>query len=518
MRLTRVLFRLLAVFLVSCRTPPPVIAPDLRSAEALRAADALVNAGCLDCLIEAYDAYRALETRPAVAPQANRGAYQSAALIAIRERELGLEDGGYLASARERLRGRSEAEAASDAHVLEIIDTLPGLVSRGQVPSDQDIARRRTALSRRDEFREFLSARADSDPLSAYVWVSFNCGFPVSRPGEDEGVEPWLQAAPQWRPTALLTFRAATCRTLDVPSLRRLVESNPRFAEVTYFIGLVATQEGRLDDGLAEWLRAYAWRSRWATLTHAMAEAYLTLDEDERALDFFEQTLAVPPVTPAALLGRARALTYLERYQESLAVVDQLLAMEQWYPGDARYWRALNETQLERYDAAWDDVELAARLLVNADVPKLAGIIAYRRGQRDVARAKFEEAWRRNGADCEIGVHLSIVLSDQRVWADALSALNRTGACLDRAEAQLHREIERIRVSDDPPARRAKQIADREARIATGARLLVTVWFNAAVASFYSARMDDARQFAARVLDDAEFGTRAQALLARIPH
>jgi hypothetical protein len=28
--------------------------------------------------------------------------------------------------------------------------------------------------------------------------------------------------------------------------------------------------------------------------------------------------------------------------------------------GDARYWRALNEVQLERHDEAWTDIELAA--------------------------------------------------------------------------------------------------------------------------------------------------------------
>src|SRR5690242_21908050 len=47
--------------------------------------------------------------------------------------------------------------------------------------------------------------------------------------------------------------------------------------------------------------------------------------------------------------------------------------------GDARYWRALNEAQLERFDAAWADIEESAKLMINADVPKLAGLIAYRR-------------------------------------------------------------------------------------------------------------------------------------------
>lgn len=517
-RRTEFLIAISAVLGWACRTPVPATAPDFR-AETFLTADALVEAGCLECLTEAYGLYRSLEASPNTTQRATRGAYRSALLIAVRERELGLEESGHLALARESARRSPDGERASDGLALEIVETLPSSVTRGEVPSEQDIARRRAATNRREEFLTFLRERADSDPLLAYVWVSFNCSSPAGRPdASDEEIEDWLSATPRWRNTALLAFRAATCRGIDALALRRLAEREPRFVEVSYFTGLMATQEGRLDDGLADWLPAAEWRPRWPRLTQAIAEAYLTLDEDEQALAFFGRTLAVPPVMPSALLGKARALTYLQRYEESLGVIAELLAMEQWYVGDAWYWRALNETQLERYDAAWEDVERAARLLVNADVPKLAGIIAYRRGQRDVARAKFEEAWRRNGADCEIGVHLSIVLSDQRTWTDALTALNRTASCLHAAENTLQREIERVRSSSESPVRRAKRVADLEQGIGTGRRLLATVWFNAAVASFYSAQMDEARQFATRVVDDVEFGARAQALLARIPH
>ena len=71
-------------------------------------------------------------------------------------------------------------------------------------------------------------------------------------------------------------------------------------------------------------------------------------------------------------------MTYLGKAVEAIATADQLLR-ENWHPGEARYWRALNESQLDRLDEAWTDVEDAAKLLINSDVPKLAGIIAYRR-------------------------------------------------------------------------------------------------------------------------------------------
>ena len=48
-------------------------------------------------------------------------------------------------------------------------------------------------------------------------------------------------------------------------------------------------------------------------------------------------------------------------------------------PGDAYYWRAANELEMDRLDAAWTDIEAADKAMVNSDVPKLAGIIEMRR-------------------------------------------------------------------------------------------------------------------------------------------
>ena len=59
---------------------------------------------------------------------------------------------------------------------------------------------------------------------------------------------------------------------------------------------------------------------------------------------------------------------------------------------------------------AWDDVETAAKFVRNAGVPKLAGIIAYRRKQLDVARAKFEESYKIGRDDCETGFYLGCVV------------------------------------------------------------------------------------------------------------
>ena len=128
-------------------------------------------------------------------------------------------------------------------------------------------------------------------------------------------------------------------------------------------------------------------------------------------------------------------MTYLEQHEPAIVAADQLIG-EGWLPGDAYYWKALNETQLGRLEAAWVDIEKADKLLINDQVPKLAGTIAYRRMELDVARSRFEEARRRNPNDCETGFYLGIVLDDQRVWDRTADVFVATARCLEHAEQE----------------------------------------------------------------------------------
>jgi tetratricopeptide (TPR) repeat protein len=176
----------------------------------------------------------------------------------------------------------------------------------------------------------------------------------------------------------------------------------------------------------------------------------------------------------------------------------------------------VNEVQLERHDEAWYDIERAAALITNAEVPKLAGVIAVRRGQLPVARAKFEEAHRLNGADCETSFYLATVLAEQREWAASVDGFVTTAGCLDRAQEDLRAEIARLRAPGTAPARQARQIARREQQLAANLRMQATSWFNTAAGCFNLKRLDEARQYAERVSDDPQFADRARDLLARI--
>src|SRR5687768_16466680 len=96
---------LLCLAVVACapRSVTSVAAPTVPAR--LTAAEALVRAGCFACLAAAHQDYDALRAHPLVRDRATIGAIRTAALLAIRQRELGMADTGYLARARDLVAG-----------------------------------------------------------------------------------------------------------------------------------------------------------------------------------------------------------------------------------------------------------------------------------------------------------------------------------------------------------------------------------------------------------------------------
>jgi tetratricopeptide (TPR) repeat protein len=486
--------------------------PDMQGPARIAAADALVKAGCFECLLDAHKEYDALRSVRVVADAAAAGAVRTAVLLAIRERELGIEDSGYLTRARELTVFAAPSLQPALTALIEIADTLPTRGAARQVNDDIELSRMQAAYRNREAWTDGLRAGADEDPLTSYLWLGFNCAYV---PAGQQAVDEWVKQLPVWRDTPLIAFKAATCRSGDRASIEHLLEADARFHEINYFLAQIAAFTGNIDEAIDRLQRAYRWRPRWPAVTHLLANDYLALEEFDQAVDFFDRTLEMVSDFAEARLGKVRALTYAGRHEEALAAVDPLLA-GRWLVGDARYWRALNEAQLNRNEEAWSDIELAARLLVNAEVPKLAGIVAYRLKQIDVSRAKFEESLGRNRLDCETSHYLGTVLAEQASWSRASEVLVETDRCLENAERELRAEIAALESSTVALERRQRQIAKRERKIASGRRMMATSWFNIAIASYNLSRWTDARQYAEKVSADEQFGERARELLTRL--
>jgi tetratricopeptide (TPR) repeat protein len=499
---------------VPARVAP--VDPSIAARATLAAADALVRAGCFDCLADALERYESVRGIPLIGAAATAGAVRASALLALRERELGTTDSGYLEKARALAAGPGGpgASVGSDVNVMPLLDLIaivPWRAGSGRSGApDQPV----TIYQNRTQRIEMLRPLAARDELAAYVWLAYACETSSGRVEKRELVAP-IDAMRPMSDIPLLVFKQAICLGIDVPSVEALLEREPRFAELSFFRGLAAGASRKLEEADARFREAYAWRSTWPAATIALGNLAMTAEEFASALEFYNTTLALAPSYPEALLGKLRALTYLARHDDAIGVAGELLALAR-YPGDAYYWRAFNELQLERLDAAWEDIESSDRVMVNSDVPKLAGIIEMRRRVLDVARQKLEVSRQRNPSDCETSYYLHLVLADQARWAGVVDVAVGTAGCLDDAEAYARQEIARIAASSIPEARKAHQIARREQQVATAARMRATCWFNAAVADFNLSKPEDARRFAEKVETDEQFGVRARDLLVRL--
>ncbi|HZT78563.1 MAG TPA: hypothetical protein VFA27_18075 [Vicinamibacterales bacterium] len=495
-------------------TRRPALTPGPSPAR-LAAADAELRAGCLDCLIAAYEQYTSLRGTPGAEPAATAGAIRAAVLVALRERELGMIDDGYGAKARELITANEQVSPALAA-LPDIADTLPA--SRGgighAVSTDAALERLRALRQHRDAWLALLRNAAHDEVAAAYVWVAVACDAvdaPMLAPTEIFDVASAFAGAP------LVVYREALCRRTDVPTLESILAADPRFVETAYSIGFaaLAARPPQLDEADQWFRRAYAWRPKWPSLTLAMGGVALSGEEFERARGLYEETLALEPHSGDAMFGDLRALTYAGAPQEAIAMADRMIA-DRWSVGDARYWRAFNELQLSRLDEAWQDVEDAARTLIDAQVPKLAGLIAYRRQQLDVAIARFTTSFERNPLDCETRFYLGVVHADRQHWPQTADALAGAAECFQNAEIGLTEEIARIRASTLADDRKARQIARREQQVADGRRRIAASWFDIAVADYSLSKRDEARAFAEKVSGDEQFGERARALLARM--
>lgn len=508
---------LLAAGCARTRVPPAPAAPDVSGR--LSKADALTRVGCLDCLEEAlgeYEEVRALANlRATDLEAAATGAIRTALLLELRQRELGMADDGYLRRAQELIGDRPDREAAFAPH-LYTIDSIPRRLARFNLATGPDALQRMQHL--RANFPALLDerrAQADADPLAAYSWLAFYCTHSGSQ--EDRSLATLHGPLVQLRDAPIVAYRTATCLSPEVETLTALLERQPRYVEITHWLAESALARTQIEEAERLFTIAFKWRPRWPAVTAALGNVLFAFEENERALEFFERTLALAPDHPEALIGRIKALSLLGRPKEAFAAIDGILAGDtRVSPGEAFYWRAWNFTQISDLDMAWVAIEEANKLWVNSEVLKLGGIIAYRRLQRPTARERFEAASKLVPEDCETSYLLGNVHAEMRDWPLTSTIFARTATCIESARDGLRKEIAAIEASTWDPERKKRQIARREAQISGAARMLVTSWFNIAVSNFNLGSRDEARRYAERVVDDEQFAERARDILKRL--
>jgi tetratricopeptide (TPR) repeat protein len=487
--------------------------PGIALTAELAKADALVAEGCYACLSDALATYERVAAG-GDAPAAGLRAVDTALLLALRERELGLGRARSLEHAVELAAHQPPPHDISlFQSVVEVQAWHAYGVSKEQI--DQSMGPLMTMHSTWPGWRARLAPGAARDFVGAYHLLSLDCTARGLL--RDAGVEPWVP--PSGAPP-LLRFRAAVCpSTVDGPALDKLLDDDPRWAEAHFFLGEMALGKGTVrtaEKHLVEALKAIP------ELTAArvmLGHVYLASEEFQLARDAYRQANAAVPGQREAMLGEVKSLSALGRHEEAILILDAMERLGTWYMGEMYYWRAWNRYHLTQYDAANDDVLASrSRMPMDGQVDKLAGFIAIARNEVPRAETEFRSAviHIEGGSDCDATYFLGSTQVMQRKWADAVPNFEKAEACYARAQQSLRARIKDIRGSDLPDDRQDVLVAAREKDIAAARLQEARSCYNAAVAYANLGDAAKARPFAERALTHPQMKPLAEQLLARL--
>ena len=446
----------------ACASRPLVLAPPDSSpaVEPLPDPEALLARGCFTCLERAF----------AVARERNLDAvaFEAAALLVLRTKELGMAPGRWGAAARDLAVGDPDRQA-----VMEIVEALPADPFSGAdaVPEAQVRTRFRPD-ARLPHWLSLVEASHASSLLRLYLQLALTCASDrdtVATVATIAGTAPEpVRAAP------LIQYRVGICSNAQADTLRTVRGTAADFVDADYALGRYAMQVrgyADVDEALRRLGSAAAAFPESPAIATVKGNIHQTLEAWPEALAAYDAALLLAPEHPDARLGRIVSLSHLGRHQEAIAAASQLVDAGRWFVGQALYWRAWNHFQLESYLTARADADRARQVLINSGVFLLSGAIDWRLGRLDTAEADFEESLRLDAGQCDAAIFLGGVRSEQRSPTDALTAFRRAVECYDGVIAERRAAADRLATNSAvPESHRVRETVRHERAIADAAQ------------------------------------------------
>ena len=470
----------------------------------LTQADALLEAGCYRCLLEAFALYEDAVGRREPPPVARARAFDTALLLALREKELGLPATPWLERA-------SALALEEERSYLEIASGLPWTTAGAAVDFEPEV--RLTGRTYLDSWVS-LAGRPDSY-VDEYVIVALACTAGTRAVQTDILARIDATLAP-------IRYRIGVCGLEHRAHLDAVVAVEPRFVEAQFFIGRYEMTAGvSIGGGPArDWLTravppllsAHEGIPESPIITIGLAGLMRARTELERALALYDEAIALRPTQADALLGRTITLTYLERGDEAIDTATRMVGLGRWHVGQAYYWRAWNHYRAGRLDPAAADVASARRLNIDADVMTLSGMVAFDQKRPDEARKDLLEALRMDASKCVASWYLGLLDVDVEAWPPAVNRFAVAGACYEQEAEAFRAQIDQL-PADLPEAARARQLDTIEASAAGSVQQAGRSYFNAAQASMRLQDRATARRYAESAVRYENVRARAEALL-----
>jgi tetratricopeptide (TPR) repeat protein len=342
-----------------------------------------------------------------------------------------------------------------------MVDAIPPHPLSGDPDGVMNLSGRIQARTSLERWRESLRTGPWSDVFRAYVDVALICAF--GRVVEDErSFTGTLDLVAQ---TPIYQYRLGICDSAQAARLAGFRERHPDFVDADLPLGTYAF-ENPVNPDYEEGLRrlrsaAEAFPDSPAIAT-TIGDVYRSWEEWGSALEAYDRALAIAPDHPEAMIGRTISLSRMDRPGEAIETATRVIDGARWRLGEAYYWRGWNRLVRAEYHLARDDADRAKKLMANAPVFVLSGVLDWRLGRLESAERDFEQALLMDLGECEAAANLGMVRGERGKFAEALAAFGQARQCYDLSIALREEAIAKVRSGGGHEATKARAIAIHE--------------------------------------------------------
>jgi tetratricopeptide (TPR) repeat protein len=261
----------------------------------------------------------------------------------------------------------------------------------------------------------------------------------------------------------LMRYRHGACRQ-QVPQLQALLAADPAYVDATYHLGR-HLRDVNQEEAMRQLQAAAAAFPTSASAHVAIGDLFQAWEEWPSALSAFDASLALMPLHPDGLIGRAIALSHLNRHQESIDTATRLIENGSWFLGLAHYWRGWSHLQLGRHDAARADADRTLTLMINPMAYQLSGLVEWAMLRRENAEKEFERAVAMDFGHCDSAFFLGGVRAEMKKAQEGIAAFEQAARCFELATSVRQKLIDGIRAGAGSDAGKARQIAAQQRAI-----------------------------------------------------
>jgi len=410
---------------------------------------------------------------------------RTALALGLREKELGMPGGR--ASCLTSSLASAEPSVAAYGPYIELLAFLPSMIKgiagenlpAGTTPDAYfDWINARVPAIDQD-----LKVRAESDELMACLRAALREAF--SFKFADKLKAGYCSALhPESR---LAEFQDAVSPRPDRDRLNALIDRDPEFVEVHYYLGNLALADGRLVTAEEHYLKVYERIPESPSVLISLANIAFQMEELETCLEYNEEALALAPAYRDALLGKGMCLGYLGRFQEALVALQKMLDLGTYYQGEAHYWTAWNLNELGRLDGARRSIDSAKTLLFGqSDVTTLSGLIGYKQGRLDDAERDLRASLNSDPSDADAAYYLGKLCADRKDWRNSGAYFSGAADSFWKKELGLEKKMREIEESTLTPARKERLLLKKKRQILSVQATKATCQYNGA-AGFFNA-------------------------------